>query len=305
MEEQHIDSLTTILELVEKFDDPDYLYFFRGHSNKQYKPKPYIYRDPKWFSNEHRITREIISRCPTEFNGIPTAFQKLVKMQHYSLPTRLLDITTNPLVALFFTSGGKYENDGYKNDGELIVFKIPRRDLKFYDSDTVSVLSNLAWVDYQFEVHSKFSHSSTSFHSNQNIHASKLMHCIKEEKPYFLEKINPNDISRVLCVRPMMDNPRLIKQDGAFLLFGINGNKSTPAKIPEDWILYPGERRLIIKSSAKIIIRRQLASLGFSSAYLFPEIDIVSKFIKEELELEIETFKSTIPNPVPAPKTAW
>ncbi len=49
-----------------------------------------LFRKQEWYENEKIIVNEIIRRCPNEFEGL-SAFEKLVKMQHYGAPTRLLD----------------------------------------------------------------------------------------------------------------------------------------------------------------------------------------------------------------------
>ncbi|WP_245832260.1 FRG domain-containing protein [Oceanospirillum sanctuarii] len=291
MKEAQLGSLRTLLGIIPELEDKDSLFFFRGHANKTYELKPSIYRKAQWISNENRIIREVIMRCPTEFSMMNSSFEKLVKMQHYDLPTRLLDLTENPLVALYFACVGGDENT---EDGEIIFFKIPKSEVKYFDSDTVSVISNVAWANSDFEVGERFRGSSKAFHHNDNHHAVNLMHDIKQEKPHFLDRIDPKHIESIACVKPKMDNPRVVRQDGAFLLFGINGNKHSAASVPSNWIYRPSGKRYIVKASAKEGILKQLASVGISKAKLFPEIDMVSQFIKNEYGLDEIAFSSSI-----------
>lgn len=250
--------------------------YFRGHSDIDYKLTPGIYRNNRLINNEHNLFKEFLLRTPSDFLNDKSALEKLAKMQHYGLPTRLLDITTNPLVALYFACSEKG-----KKDGKVIVFRIPKNDIKYYDSDTASIISNIAKRPSKFEIASIKGLNLDEFNEQEEI--GYLLHEIKEEKSYFQSIINEQDIERVIAIKVKQNNNRIIKQSGAFLLFGINGKKSVPAEIPNDWILNLELKGVDFKidNDSKDYIIEELNVLGINEATLFPELDNQAKYLKK------------------------
>lgn len=258
----------------------DYEIYFRGHSNKLFAPIPSIYRNKNLLENENVIFKEFILKTPSDFLNEKTALEKLVKMQHYGLPTRILDITSNPLVALYFACIGN-NSPKNKKDGQVLAFKIPRRDIKYYDSDTVSIIANLAKRNKNFKIEDIRNLGLDKF--NQQDEIAYLLHEIKEEKSYFQNIINENDIERVVAVKVKQSNSRIIKQSGAFLLFGINGNKYNPATIPINWIAnlsYSGVD-FDVDANHKNEILDELNVLGINESTLFPELDFQAAYLKK------------------------
>lgn len=256
--------------------------FFRGHSKKCFKLEPSIYRNPGLISNEATMLKELILRCPNDFSGGISTFESLVKMQHYGLPTRLLDITSNPLAALHFACETHEEDD---DDGKVIVFGFDIEKVKYFDSDTVSVLSNLSRQPVDFEVppYDDVDDLDTvavkkllsDFNNTKAIQL--LLHDVRQDKPHFEPIIRPIDLSCVLCVKPKLDNPRIIRQDGAFLLFGIDRIKTQPPALADKFIV----DEFIIRRDGKKELSSELANFGVTKATLFPEIERVATHIKD------------------------
>ncbi len=265
----------------------DEVLFFRGHSSYRFELKPTIYREPGWIENEDILFKELVLRCPNDLPDRESTFQTLVKMQHYSLPTRLLDITTNPLIALYFASE-TYKPKTSKRvpaeNGEVVVFTIPKAEIKYFDSDTVSVISNVSRRPSSFSLPTGEIEPS---HYTDNDEIKRFLHEIKKEKPYFEPAIERSHIESVVCVKPKLDNPRIIRQDGAFLLFGIHGSKLQHASLPDNYTTKTNARRLLISSESKKKIRQQLESLGITQATIFPEIEHVANHIKASYGLNI------------------
>lgn len=270
-----IGSVRTFLGALDKFDrQNDVVFFYRGHSSFTYELKPSVYRDMRWIENEDVMFKELILRCPNDFPSLFSTFQTLVKMQHYALPTRLFDLTTNPLIALFFACDPA---DPPSESGEVLVFCVPINEVKYYDSDTVSVIANISRRPKAFSVPSA-TLSKQQF--NQTSEMRYLLHEIKQEKPYFEPEIVRAHLESVVCVKPKMENPRIIRQDGAFFLFGVNGVKAANASIPDHYIASKGTKRILINDKKKSRIRNQLEALGISKATVYPEIEKVAEFVK-------------------------
>jgi hypothetical protein len=139
-----ISSLSDFIKILEKLPrKPGSSLYYRGHSNFDYLLEPSLFRRSKLQNSEHLMYNEIQKECPESFIDDKTTLEKLVKMQHYGLPTRLLDITRDPLVALYFACSTHEDKADSKNDGEVIVLSIRGKLVKYNDSDTVAILSNL------------------------------------------------------------------------------------------------------------------------------------------------------------------
>lgn len=94
---------------------------YRGHANKSWQLQPSVYRTDfngkSYRQQEYYLYQEMLRRNPIVFERDGSVFEKLVRMQHNGLPTRLLDLTTSALVALYFAC----EGEG-KSDGEVLLF---------------------------------------------------------------------------------------------------------------------------------------------------------------------------------------
>lgn len=93
-------------------------FLFRGHGNhEKYKLEPIIFRTKKTeygittqFSQlEYNILADFISEAKAFEKNVNDIQAWLEVAQHYKVPTRLLDFTENPLVALYFACRSETE----------------------------------------------------------------------------------------------------------------------------------------------------------------------------------------------------
>ncbi|HEV7519718.1 MAG TPA: FRG domain-containing protein, partial [Candidatus Angelobacter sp.] len=232
--------------------------------------------------NEKRAVRELISVQPHEFAPDETMFDELVRMQHFGLPTRLLDVSLNALVALYFATDPDPDG-GKSSDGMVTAFAIPPEREKYFDSDSVSCLANLANMtsEEKDEIYRLRKSLKGDISSSANINKfnekdviKRLHQFIRSEKPYFLAIIDPIDLFKPYYVHPKMSNRRILAQSGAFILYGINPPKNMYFPNPIEATPF------IVPQSEKIRIRQALENLGINESMLFPEIDKAATRIK-------------------------
>lgn len=100
---------------------------FRGQSNSTFELIPSLGRNrlfPTDISilNEERNLIEMAKfKLPEIFHNDLQPLELLALLQHHGVPTRLLDVTENALVALYFACCSNNDKDG--KDGEVFVFK--------------------------------------------------------------------------------------------------------------------------------------------------------------------------------------
>ncbi|WP_169403186.1 FRG domain-containing protein [Rouxiella aceris] len=252
--------------------------FYRGHSNKsKYKLEPSLFRkddegNPLHLESEHLLYKELIVSNSADFQSDVNTLDTLVRMQHYSLPTRLLDITSNPLIALYFSC-----KSAHTEDGEVIIFSMKRSDVKYFDSDVASCIANLARLPKKDKDDIDFDHPNF----NKQIAIKKLGHFIREEKSYFEMNILAEDLRRIICVKGKKSNARISSQSGAFILYGLD------AVMSEEGTAEIAITRITVENKKQIL--KELDLLNINESTVFPYIENSAKYIAEKYKFDKES----------------
>lgn len=239
--------------------------YFRGQAYIDWDLKPSIFRGNP-IMNEHNLLYNATLRLGLEVDKYNTYLEKMIFFQHYGLYTRLLDVTYNPLIALYMAC---YEENQLSNDGAVYCGYATE-----YQNAQIAELT----AKYVFQ------------HEYSQI-AIDIQQFAKEEK------IEISRFCQPIFIRPYINNPRIEAQNGAFImapLFSqkIDNNSALMNCNSLDGTDFFDKRRAVIPKAQKESILNELSILGIDSGTIYRSTEEKLKAIMNEEKRYSNNYKN-------------
>lgn len=273
----NIDSLQSFLDIIDKLEHMNNAGFkgenlwYRGLPNIEFTLLPKVFRGQLFdtgnqdeiYANEKEIfqcfCREAKSYIHNASNDDYLSW--LSYAQHFNAPTRLLDFTSNPLVALYFAT-----NDLVSKDACVWIINIAK-----YNSEIIKIAKK--YIDKK---------DVTIAYLKDNL-LNTVFGDLKEENPY--ANLMP------ISINPFYIDNRMSAQCSKFLLWGnvpFCLERSLQHKDYVDLDNYNEDSfvlRIKISSKDKKRILEQLDKVGINEKTLFPGLDGVGKYINSHFKI--------------------
>jgi len=259
-------------------------YFYRGHYSYEFELVPSLYRKKKYYNNESFMYMDFKTQFYNELSN-KKYIEILTTMQHYKMPTRLLDTTSNPLVALYMACDRpvNYRNTKY-GIGEVIFMDVDKKDVKYSDSNAVTLLASLSVLEthYKQELYEKiieYNKTKDPKVIKNSLAYKRFVAEVASELPYFDESFfDPNVLLNPRHVKVGMINERIIAQSGNFIIFGLC-NYITGEYFPLNTV---SKERIFVVHRDNIL--KQLRMLNINEGTMYPDKDHMSTVITKSYE---------------------
>lgn len=286
-----IKSVSDYLEIIKQLNEKEEELWFRGQSNASHRLIPSGLRDIKPIrdirGNEITDGQYSISDGDTmagidldnlllEFKRKATSFldyipqndfEWLFIMQHYGAPTRLLDWTTNALVALYFSIPETYsiqdEPDYYDSFEEEFM------ENPFSENGSAIFIINPNKINKEM-IGVKVNGEHKTINKPIN-----LTENAEQWKFYLKPMENEGAFSPICILSPHIDK-RIRSQSGVFTLHGSN-----VWSLDYYTVLQPLIYKIFIPHKYIGSIKKELRQLGITPSFIFPDLTGLAKELKE------------------------
>lgn len=237
----------TLNELIREVDalirQTNLRWWFRGHTSADWDLLPAVRRGYSR-KQEQYLSNEFYVRARTRYHNCPANDDYsgwLALMQHYGLPTRLLDWSRSPLVAAFFATQSHQPNSQERTASDACIWAL-----------APGVLNEKQGVEPLL----------------YPLNANKLKALIRPA----LKGIDRTD--KVVAAMAVETNPRMQMQQGAFTVHAseVPLNRMTNC---QDWL-----RKFMIPAESVSTMAWELEIMGFRLGDLFPDLGSLANELK-------------------------
>jgi hypothetical protein len=283
-----IDSFEEYLQTVRN-ELPDGRKYFRGQTklvSAGYELKPsigrYAYLLEKTFPQRDELEREVLdvfsNHVVTHLQHLPrTEWEALAIAQHHGLPTRFMDWTTNPLVALYFAvRETKTDDEGRPiNSAVYVLISDPPRYTDFMrkQQPAVKPVKDLATTPAK----SASGYEEFGVEGIEPKEADLGALAIERAATEGADAVNamppipsPFEIKENVIYHPPHISARLRAQDSVLLA----------CQQPFECLQEKDCLEIVIRHDAHDDIRRRLDQYGVFDRQLFPDLDGIAKWLR-------------------------